>query len=109
MNCILIFSDRVSVPLTDIISVNPVLSNTLGDNETNQGHQLKCFTVIYAKRSKHSSNANKWRHHTISLFNNDFRIVSLWIRTLQTAIEGRLKILLYYNNDILILFVILDT
>lgn len=87
------FLDRVSVPIADVIAVNPVLSSNdegvnNGQGQPEQQQQFKYFTVVYAKRGGHSANANKWRYHTVSLYNNDYRIVSVWIRTLQTAIGG---------------------
>lgn len=90
-------ADRVSIPIADVITVSPALSplpstqnhnNHVDGNVQGQQQQLKHFTVVYAKRCGNSANVNKWRHHTISLHNNDFRIVDLWIRTLQTAIQG---------------------
>lgn len=93
------FQGRVSIPIADVISVKPTLPPLPSSNNNNcaadnvvQGQQqqpeYKQFTVVYAKRCGQSANANKWRHHAISLHNTDFRIVNLWIRTLQAAIQG---------------------
>lgn len=97
LNCnlfyLFFFLDRVSVPIADVIAVDPVLSSNddgvnNGQGQPEQQQQFKCFTVVYAKRCGHSANANKWRYHTVSLHNNDYRIVNVWIRTLQTTIRG---------------------
>jgi hypothetical protein len=113
-HCVL---EKTCVPIEDLISVSvpkrqnsptthhqvfPVLDATSpsinsSDNLPNEEFDYKSFTINYAKRlidsqceqgSATCNNVNKWRVHSITLYNNDKMIVKEWFDTLSRLLNG---------------------
>lgn len=83
--------------------VFPVLDATspsLNSTSSNEEFNCKSFTINYAKRligqpkceqgstSSSCKNVNKWRVHSITLYNNDKMIVKEWYDTLSKILNG---------------------
>lgn len=116
---------RISVPIINILAINPrhsdstndcdvVANSTLADSTiacddnkltestttTTQEQQQqqpqmpslpirKQFTVVYAKRSRHSANLNKWRYSSVTMHSTDAHVIDVWTRTLQNELNGK--------------------
>lgn len=94
---VFLHADRVSVPIQNVIAINPKTEDAA--DSLSQGDaiisassepQRQSFTVVYAGRSDHSSNRNKWRYKSITFSSSDAHVVRLWIDTLQQAINGEI-------------------
>lgn len=99
-------TDRVIVPMENIIAVQSELNDTSSitrmtpadqvvndtnvDNNADKHHStVKQFTIVYAKRMENSSNPNEWRHFSQTFQNSDSKICERWIRMLQKRINGK--------------------
>lgn len=94
---VLLHAGRVLVPIQDVIAINPkteAAADSLSQGDAiisaSAEPQRQHFTVVYAGRSEHSSNRNKWRYKSITFSNSDAHVVRLWIDTLQQAINGEI-------------------
>lgn len=106
------FVGKTCIPIEDLISVQkketspprsqqvfPVLDATSPSLNSNEDFNCKSFTINYAKRliddhkceqgntSSSSKNVNKWRVHSITLYNNDKMIVKEWFDTLSKILN----------------------
>lgn len=111
MKLIRLLIGRISVPVANILAINPqssdnheydainatittpiviVGTNATESTETTHSQPMrKQFTVVYAKRLSNSTNLNKWRYSSITLHSNDAQVVDLWTRTLQNELNGK--------------------
>lgn len=113
----LVFVGKTSIPVEDIISVQkqrtsstpthgqvfPILDASSPSLNSDSDEECKSFTINYAKRlidprkceqgstSSSSKKVNKWRIHSITLYNNDKMIVKEWFTTLTKILNGKHK------------------
>lgn len=103
--CFCFKTDRVIVPIENIIAVQSELNGTssimtpaddqmvndphVDDNADKQHSNVKQFTIVYAKRLENSSNPNKWRQFSQTFQNTDSEICKRWIQMLRKRIDGK--------------------
>jgi hypothetical protein len=86
--------------LSELDAASPsVNSSDLPSNSSSASEDYKTITINYAKRlidpnseqaNSSSEDVNKWRIHSITLFNNDKLIVREWYETLTKIFNGEL-------------------
>jgi hypothetical protein len=90
-----------------------VNSSDSPSNSSSASEDYKTITINYAKRlidpnseqgNSCSEDVNKWRIHSITLFNNDKLIVREWFETLTKILNGELIaeniFLLFWHNSL---------